>query len=86
MEKHFYIIRDMIRDRLAETTVIALLFLSGIILIYAGKNWAWGCYILSAIDLFVVIILFINISKDIYDETVERIIQETVDRIEKAET
>ena len=86
MEKHFCAIRNIILDRLVETIIIGLLFISGIILIYAGKNWAWGCYILSAIDLVVVILLLINIFKDIYNETVERIINETVERIEKAET
>ena len=86
MEKHFTIILNMIRERIAETVIIVLLFFSGIILMYAGKNWAWGCFILSGIDLIVCIVLFINIFKDIYNETVERIIQETVERIEKSET
>lgn len=76
----------MIRDRLAETIIIVILFLSGIILIYAGKNWAWGCFIISAIDLMVVAVLSINIFKDIYNETIEKIIQETVERVENSET
>ena len=76
----------MIRDRMVETIVIVLLFISGIILMFAGKNWAWGCFILAAIDLTVCIVLFINIFKDVYNETVERIIQQTVERIEKSET
>ena len=88
MEKHYYMIWDMIRDRLAETIIIVLLFLSGIILIYAGKNWAWGCFILGAIDLIVVSILFISIFKDVFNENIERIIQDTVERImqEKSKT
>jgi len=85
MEKNFEIIRDMFRDRLAETIVLTLLFFSGIILIFAGKNWAWGCYVLAAFDLTVFMFLFIGIFKDIYDETVERIVRETVQRIEKSE-
>jgi hypothetical protein len=85
MEKNFEIIRNMFQDRLAETLVLALLFLSGIILIFAGKNWAWGCYVLAALDLTVFIVLFIGVSKAVYDETVERIIRETVQRIEKSE-
>ena len=76
---------NIIIERIAETIIIVLLFISGIILIYAGKNWAWGCYILSAVDLIVCTFLFINIFKDIYNQTVERIIQETVERIENPE-
>ena len=86
MGKHFSIITNTIRERIVESAVLMLLLLSGIILILAGVNWAWGCFILSAIDLIVVVILFLNISKDIYNETVERIIQETVERLEKPET
>jgi uncharacterized membrane protein len=86
MEKHFAIIWNTIGERIAETIVTVLLFISGIILIYAGKNWAWGCFVLGAIDLIVCIILFIDVFKDIYNETVEKIIQETVERIEKSET
>lgn len=86
MENHFTIIRNMVGERLAETIVIVLLFISGIVLIYAGKNWAWGCYILSALDLIVCIVLFVNIFRDIYNETVERIIQQTVERMENSET
>ena len=81
MEKNYGMIWNMIRDRLAETIVMVLLFLSGIILIYAGKNWAWGCFIISALDLIVVIILFISISKDMFNDNVERITRETVERI-----
>ncbi len=86
MENHFTIILNIIGERISETIVTVLLFISGIILIFAGKHWAWGCFILSAIDLTVCIVLFIDIFKDIYNTTVERIIQETVERTEKPET
>ncbi|MFC1964715.1 hypothetical protein ACFLWG_01750 [Chloroflexota bacterium] len=81
MEKHF----EIIRDRFVEIIVIVLLLLSGIALFFAGQHWAWGCYILSALDLSAFTVLFIAISKDIYNDTVERIIEKTVERVENTE-